>query len=69
MSIKELMVASATTVAHNPAPAAAYVTLTIFGVPIATWASILSIVVLLVQLGFLLYNNLKKGRNTDGLAD
>ncbi|APU03191.1 holin [Ralstonia phage phiAp1] len=52
-------------------PAASTLTLTVFGVPISTWASILSIIVLLVQLFFMLKKNLwdKKDDSTEEHSD
>lgn len=43
--------------AFKATPASATLTLSLFGVPLTTWATILSIVVLLLQGYFLIRNN------------
>ncbi|CAI3971308.1 holin [Variovorax phage VAC_51] len=57
MTIKEnaeTMIAEA----FKATPASATLTLSLFGVPLTQWATILSIVVLLMQAYFLIRNNL-----------
>lgn len=65
MTIKdnaETMIAEA----FKATPASATLTLSLFGVPLTQWATILSIVVLLVQVYFLIRNNTggRKNGNT-----
>lgn len=66
MTIKEnaeTMIAEA----FKATPASATLTLSLFGVPLTQWATILSIVVLLIQAYFLIRNNTggKKNGNTE----
>lgn len=66
MTIKdnaETMIAEA----FKATPASATLTLSLFGVPLTQWATILSIVVLLMQAYFLIRNNTggKKHGNTE----
>lgn len=62
MSIKTFVAEAVTAT-----PAASTITLTLFGIPLSGWATMLSIVVLFTQLFFLLRKNLK-GRK-DGTTD
>lgn len=53
--------------AFKATPASATLTLSLFGVPLTAWATILSILVLLLQAYFLIRNNVggKKNGNTE----
>lgn len=62
MTIKEnteTMIAEA----FKATPASATLTLSLFGIPLTQWATIMSIVVLLLQAYFLIRNNTKGAKN------
>lgn len=49
--------------AAKAVPAGSTLTLSLFGIPLSQWAILLSIIVMLTQLGFMIYNQLKRGKN------
>lgn len=55
--------------AAKAVPPGSTITLSLFGIPLSQWAILLSIIVMLVQLGFMIYNqsrrNKKNGKQPD----
>lgn len=61
MSLKQEMAMEAV----KAVPAGSTLTLNLFGVPLSQWAVVLSIVVMLTQLAFMIYNQWRKRGKSD----
>lgn len=44
-------------------PPGSTITLSLFGIPLSQWAILLSVIVMLTQLGFMIYNQIQRGKN------